>query len=248
MKRGFKLLKGMIAIVFTVIIGAVGYVGYNEFVEARAAVTEAHEANSNLLKEHEVKKILNRNIDSIFTVYQRHWLENGWMSGQDADFNIVKPDMLNYATEEFADTTLRKLAEEYCVQCDISFKPELNLELRFQHEQNEEILTITGIQPATEEDNMGYLWTFELVKENLIWKLNHWKSSTLVDQDLKLTREEAEKLIEEGIIAVSFEKEYESNEASGTAYLFNLSNSKKHWQAAISSKDTRFVTDYKEVK
>ncbi|MDL5140442.1 hypothetical protein P8917_11590 [Bacillus atrophaeus] len=42
---------------------------------------------------------------------------------------------------------------------------------------------------------MGTSWTIELVKEDGDWKVNKWDSKSLQDDDIKLTKEEANTIL-----------------------------------------------------
>jgi hypothetical protein len=157
----------------------------------------------------------------------------------------MRPELLDYATEKFADTTLKELAVNYYCDCDISLKPDIEYDVRFSFEQykNDE-LKITALQPATEMDNMGSVWEFLLVKENDQWKIKQWKNTMLQGQDLQLTKEEAETLLSKKVGEATFVKEYDSKEAQGKAYVLKVKDSDSEQFVAISSKDTHFVYDY----
>ena len=141
------------------------------------------------------------------------------------------------------------MANEFYCECDFPFKPNLDYDVRFSFEQNEaDVIKIKALEPATEMNNMGSMWEFELVKEADKWKVNQWSARTLEGEDLKLTKEEAETLLTDEEQTPKFVKEYQSAEASGKAYFFTIKSSHGEGVAAISSKDTHFVYDYGEIE
>lgn len=196
------------------------------------------------LDEKEVQEILKTNLDSIFNTFTELGEENGWGNANPADFNIIKPEILSYVTDEFADSTIKDLSAEFYCECDHPFKPAFNDDVQFMFEQNKDKLIITALDPATEMNNMGMTWEFELIKEDNAWKMNRWNNETLDSTDLQLSKEEAEKILTRNGETPTFIKEYESNEASGKAYLFSMKSANGERLVAISSKDTSLVTDY----
>ncbi|KJJ40318.1 hypothetical protein UM89_20530 [Bacillus subtilis] len=195
------------------------------------------------LTEQEVTSALKNDIDSIFNAFDKAGKENGWSTANKAEFSKLRPDVLPYATEAFADQTLKDLAGEYYCECDAPFQPGTDFDVRFTYEQDQNKIKASSIDPATELNNMGTSWTFELVKEDGDWKINKWDSKSLQGDDIKLTKEEAKTILSRNGETAEFVKSYESKAAGGTAYLFNVKNSNGERQAAISSKDTSLVSD-----
>ncbi|QNU24369.1 hypothetical protein [Geobacillus zalihae] len=142
------MIKIAIAVISSFIIAAGGYIGYKEFIKAKPKKqvsvpkepenqVQQEEKNSFVkLNEREVKKILQHHIDGIFDVFQRAGKTYGWNNANPADFSKIRPELLKYATESFADTTLKKLAANYYCECDVSFKPDIEYDVRFSFEQN----------------------------------------------------------------------------------------------------------------
>lgn len=201
------------------------------------------------LKENEVKAILKENLDSIFDVFVSLGEEHNWNNGNQADFNKIKPNVLSFSTEEFANSTLKSLSNDFYCECDQPFKPNLDYDVRFSFEQSEDdVIKIKALESATEMNNMGSIWEFELMKEADKWKINQWNAETLEGKDIQLTKEEAEKLLKDEEFTPEFVKRYQSEEASGKAYFFTIKSSQGEGVAAISSKDTHFVYDFEKIK
>lgn len=198
------------------------------------------------MKETEVKQVLKKNVDSIMEVFKQSGIENNWSEENPVKFDQLRPELLPYATESFTDSTLKDNAANFYCECDSIPVPQLNYEVRFSFTQDKENeLKITALEPATESLNMGSTWEFTLVKEKNNWKMDQW-SRSMENIDLKLTKKEAEKLVSVGNESVTYNNAYESAEAEGKAYIFNVKKIGEESVVAMSSKDTRLVYDYAE--
>ncbi|AGA22343.1 hypothetical protein ACTHP5_16800 [Bacillus subtilis] len=227
----YKLVAMLLSILF--LLSACSNSGSSDKDQEKQAVKKASVAK---LTEQEVKSALENDIDSIFNAFDKAGKENGWSTANKADFSKLRPSVLPYATETFADQTLKDLAGEYFCECDAPFHPGTDFDVRFTYEQDKNKIEASSIDPATELNNMGTLWTFELVKEDGDWKINKWDSKSLQGDDIKLTKEEAKTILSRNGETAEFVKSYESKTAGGTAYLFNVKSSNGERQAAISSK------------
>ena len=196
------------------------------------------------LEQSEVKGLLRTNLDFIFEVFASAGEENGWNTTNEPDFNILRPELLPFATESFIDTTLQEMSQEYYCECDASFKPNIVYDVHFIFEEKEENeLHIEALEPATELSNTGLLWSFKLVKETDTWKMKEWNVQTLENQDLKLTKEEAETLLTNEQETPEFVEEYES-ETDGRAFLFRLKSANGERLVGISSENSSLLDDY----
>ncbi|WP_010677062.1 hypothetical protein [Bacillus timonensis] len=248
------MLKIIITIISTIIVGVGGYMGYHEFVKTdkekvEEVSTEVKGKNAVndfvLLKKEDVQKILDKRIDPLFETLLSSGERNGWGPGNPVDYNVLKPEVMTFVTNSFADTTLQEFVEEFYCGCDSVYLPKIHYDVRFDFEQKEENnLKVFTLEPANELHNIGTLSTFNLSKENDEWKIDGWNFETLDGKDIQLTKEEAEKILSQYEGTPEFIKEYESKEAQGKAYLFNLKSSNGEYLVAISSKDTRLVYDF----
>jgi uncharacterized protein YecT (DUF1311 family) len=218
----------------------------NEVKEEEQEVTEEKVVK---LEEKEVQDILKTNIDSIFDAFVKLGKENRWNNVNPSDFSKIRPEVLPFATEEFADTTLKELSSEFYCECDLLFRPNISYNVRFSFQQDKEnVIKVTALQPATEMVSVGSTWEFVLIKENDSWKINQWSEQLLKGQDLKLTKEEAEKLVTSDDTTATFLREYNSKETGSKAYVLivktKINDREMEYQTAISSKDTRVVSDF----
>lgn len=220
----------------------------NEKVQEEVPKPEAKEEPVVELQLEEVQEIVKTNIDGIYAAFDRLGDEHKWNTATPADFNLIRPEVLPYATEEFTDTELKTLSDDYYCECDSFLKPNISYEVHFSFEQNNEELIVTAIEPATEITNVGYAWNFSLIKENESWKLSKWTSQPLEGEDLKLTQEEVALFIPEEENKITFLNEFNSSEAGGKAYLYSVTGEHDgrefEYKTARSSLDTSYVYDY----
>ncbi|NEX79613.1 DUF1311 domain-containing protein [Bacillus thermocopriae] len=250
------MLKNLFIFVATVVLGIGGYWGYQEFVAPKVEKVDLAKEKQNLkeskaieLNKEEANNILKTTLDSIFEVFDKAGEKYGWGNNNPADFNKIRNYLLSFAFKEFTDTTLKDLTSEYYCECDQSFKPNYHNDVRFTYELTKDnILKINVLEPATEINNMGALWEFELKKEANKWKMYSWNHHSLLGEDIHLTKEEAEKLLSSNNEKLEFVKEYESKEAKGKAYLFKIHSSTGESLVAISSKDTSLVYDFEDTQ
>ncbi|MFP7492520.1 hypothetical protein SFC66_01945 [Terribacillus saccharophilus] len=254
------MLKGkfLVIILCVLLIGGGGYYGYktflantpNEKVSAKTKSTEAEKAKEIAkVSEDDAKNVLDKNIDSIFEAFDKAVDKNKWSEGNAVDFAKMKSDVEPYVTEAFATGKLKDTLESAYDNLDKSVKPNYDNKIRFESEQSEDgkTLKVKTLEPASDVDNTAYQWEFELVYQDNEWKMNDWNHTSLNNEDLKFTQEEAQASLRvEKDQAVTFVKEYESEEADANAYLFELKRSGFDYvnYAAVSSKDLSEVTDY----
>lgn len=250
-----NMSKLIIAIISTLIIGTGGYIGYQQFVKPETEKVDSKVEEKMVskkvesLEKQEVQEILEGNINSLFDTLKKLGNENGWGPTQPADYEKVKPEILPYVTEEFAELKIKELVKEFYCDCDTGYKPKIDYNVRFSFEQpSESVLEITALETATDIENMGVTHTFQLIKENGRWKMNDWEFESLDGKDIQLTKEEAEKILSKNGDHLEFIKEYDSKKAGGKAYLFNMKNDYGEFLVAISSKDTKKVSDYEVEK
>lgn len=219
----------------------------NENIQEENPKQDVKEEAAVELQLADVQEIVKSNIDGIYATFNRLGDEQNWNNANAADFSLIRPEVLPFATEEFADSGLKTLSEEYYCECDSFLKPSISYDVRFTFEQKNEELTVNAIEPATEIDRMGFAWNFTFIKENDSWKLSQWNRQTLEGEDLKLTQEEVALLFPYAK-EVNFLKEYDSAEAGGKAYLFSVTGEhdghEYENETARSSKDTSYVYDY----
>ncbi|MBY6037214.1 hypothetical protein KUV80_11140 [Fictibacillus nanhaiensis] len=196
------------------------------------------------ISEGEAKQIFNKNLADIKRTLIESGKKNNWNYENPATYEVAGPDFEPYVTQNFSETVLTKLLPDYYCDCDNGLLPMINQEVRFKAiSMKEDTIQVSGIQPATDMTNIGYKWTFNLVKEDDKWKMDHWQKSSLDGIDLKLSKDEAAKLLTAESQTLTFYKEIEL-ENSTKAYVFGVKAEDFETTLAISSKDTTLVYDY----
>ncbi|WP_226529185.1 DUF1311 domain-containing protein [Metabacillus niabensis] len=219
----------------------------NELAKTEVETTEQEivEELKGELEQNEVQDLLRTNLDAIFEVFVSSGEENGWNTANAPDFNLLRPEFVPFATESFIDTTLKEMSQEYYCECDASFKPHIEYDVHFTFEETDNNkLHIEALEPATELSNIGLLWSFNLVKEEDSWKMKDWDHQLIEDQDLKLTKEEAEILLASEYETPEFVEEYESKDTGGKAFLFKMKSADSERLVGISSKSSILLDDY----
>ena len=116
--------------------------------KAASAVAEEKE----VLTESEIKPMIENSLNGIINSFKELGNTYQWsISENPADFNILQPELLKYATEEFTNGNLKEVAEQYYCECDYKFFPSVDFDIRLNvHEQTENKLVVSSIQFADE--------------------------------------------------------------------------------------------------
>ena len=139
----YKLGALLLSVLF--LLSACSDSGASDKDQEKQAVKKASVAK---LTEQEVKSALKNDIDSIFNAFDKAGTENGWSTTNKADFSKLRPSLLPYATETFADQTLKDLAGEYFCECDAPFRPGTDFDVRFTYEQNKNKIEASSNRPG----------------------------------------------------------------------------------------------------
>lgn len=251
-------MKIIIGIISALVIGG-GYLGYQEFakvdtvekgkdveVEATAsAEVEGKEVENEepKLEFDQVKEIVQSNLDSMFDVFNKKGKEYHWNNANPADYELLKPSLTPYATEEFSDTELKNLSADYYCECDFPFVPQINYDVHFTFTQiGNDKLTVEAIDPATDLNNSTNIVNFTFVMEDGNWKMNKWEENTIDEEkeNLNLTMEEAQLLLQNDLGTYEFIEEYTSKNTGNKAYLFDSEG----FKVGISATDGVRLSDY----
>jgi len=206
------------------------------------------EKKPTILMDNEAQKILSENLEAIFSTFDKTGNQYDWNNSNPADFSKLAPKLAPYATASFINGDLKDLAKKYYCECDEHFKPELNMDVRFDIEQNWADLNIVALEPATDFLNMGSTWDFGYKFEDGKWKLDAWKAKSLENENLELTKEEAKTLASAGGNKVEYDGAVTSLEADGNkAYVFRIyKDGKPNNAIGISAANTKLVYDFEE--
>lgn len=208
--------------------------------------TKTNKQNTQALTNDEVRLIVHERIQTLFSTLQNLGEQYGWDFQNPGDYSTIKQELSTQVSEEFANNELKILAEHYYCNCDISFHPYYQGKVGFSSEQlSENHIKAYVLEPANGLENMGYIWTIDLLYECGTWKMHKMSAQSVEGMDLQLTVEDAKEIIAyEYQGEATFIKEYNSKEAGGKAYLFKVVTPYMEFHVAISAKDTRFVEDF----
>ncbi|MET3696812.1 hypothetical protein SAMN05877753_101613 [Bacillus oleivorans] len=157
--------------------------GPGELVDEAQAITITHDLLSGL------RETFGRLGEEYkWSSVQDDWEQPGYT---EPDFEIAKPHLLNYATEEFTVGTLRGILMEYYCFCDKLFIPDLHLDVRAEVlEVHKNLFVIKGISIANELGNGGLTGYLTVKNEDGKWKIDHWQWNNFSDEPINLTADE----------------------------------------------------------
>ncbi|MBN3554030.1 hypothetical protein JYA63_07135 [Fictibacillus nanhaiensis] len=195
-----------------------------------------------VVSEGEAKQILNRNLADIKQTLINSEKKNNWNSENPATYEVAGPDFKPYVTERFSNQVLKTLLPKYFCGCDIGFLPRIHQEVRFKvNGITEDTIEFSGIEPASDMNNVGSQWRFKLVKENNEWKMDQWDELTLQQANLELTKEEAGKLLSTETNTVGFHKEIQINGTN--VYVFTVKDENGENIFGVDTRNTSLVYD-----
>ena len=142
------------------------------------------------LTENEGKAIVNDLLTGVVGTFDRLGKEHQWSYENPPDFEILRPELLKYASESFTDGFLKDVKDDFYCSCDMLPYPNAALDIRFQlHENSSNRFVASSI----EFDNMissGSTIYFTVVKENGKWVLDQYKWVSIDKEPISLTWDE----------------------------------------------------------
>ena len=143
-----------------------------------------------LLSEEEAKKVINDSLAGIIDTFKQLGEEHNWSFENEPDFNILRPELLKYASEEFTDSFLKAVKDDFYCSCDMLPYPDTDLDIRFTiHENTNNKLVASSI----EFDNMissGSTVYYTIIKENGKWVIDQYKWVSPEEEPVTLTWDE----------------------------------------------------------
>ena len=114
-------------------------------------------------------------VNGIMDTFKELGKEYKWLNDSNpADFNILRPELLKYATENYTDSELKTMAEEIYCECAYPNILRPSFDVRFDViESTSEEMIISTVEPF-EYANMtanSSIYTFTLEDDG--WKLDH---------------------------------------------------------------------------
>ncbi|WP_144524191.1 lysozyme inhibitor LprI family protein [Bacillus thuringiensis] len=146
--------------------------------------------------EKEAKKIVRKSVDGIANVFSEMEKENGWSRNNPGDLETAKKGVKGLVSEKFVENQLPELLANFNRSRETDMLPFPNYfqtEIRFSSSQDKENLTVHTLSLEDEIGNAAQDWEFHLVYKEGEWLMDKW--SFVFPEDLKLTKEEANRIL-----------------------------------------------------
>ncbi|WP_243297315.1 hypothetical protein [Bacillus litorisediminis] len=168
--------------------------------EPQANDQEGAEEPQKLLDEEQAIEITQNLFKGLKETFGRLGEEHKWSSVQgdwnqpgytEPDFDVAKPYLLKYATEEFAAGTLEDILKMYYCFCDKMSIPDFHFDVRAEVlELHDNLFVIKGISIANELGNGGLTGYITVKNEGGSWKIDHWQLNDFSVEPINLTVDE----------------------------------------------------------
>ncbi|MCA1320406.1 hypothetical protein LC085_10840 [Bacillus tianshenii] len=202
---------------------------------------EKEKDSSGDLQDAQIKGVVKGLFEDIIHTYRELGAKHQWNNRTNpADFEILKPELLQYASTSFTNGHLKELAGKYYCECDAPLIPLPSMDIRFTvHENTSERVVASTIEFSNElhGDNGGTVY-FTLIEENGKWVMDGWEKVGPDKEDMKVTWEEYEAYLNR-YNEVTFLNEVTHN--GEKVYVFF--NHSANWLNAIYARSTNFIND-----
>ncbi|WPZ19676.1 hypothetical protein UM396_07165 [Geobacillus subterraneus] len=143
------------------------------------------------------KKAVENAVYGVMNAFRNLGERYGWDNEDNpADFNILRPELLKYATERYTDSYLKDIADEYYCRCDARFFYYPDFDVRFRlMEKTDKKMVVSTVEMYNELEQEAYVVYYTLLKENGVWKLDHVEGKTHLEEPLNLTTEEIKRYV-----------------------------------------------------
>ena len=137
----------------------------------------------------EAKKITSNVESGIIETFGRLGEKYNWSNlNNPADFKLLRPELLKYASRNFTDTKLKQLSKDLYCQCDAPFFPDTNLDVRFRiHQKTNKKMVVSSFEFINYMGNGGATVYYTIIKENGKWVLNNWEWVSAQKEPINVT-------------------------------------------------------------
>lgn len=206
-----------------------------------APESEKEHASSGDLQDTQVKGIVRGLFEDILHTFREMGAKHQWNNRTNpADFEILKPELLQYASATFTNGHLKELAGKYYCECDAPLIPWPSMDIRFTVLENTNERVVASTIEFTSElhgDDGGTVY-FTLIKENGKWVMDGWEKVWPDEEDMKISWEEYEAYLKR-YNEVTFLNEVTHN--GEKVYVFF--NHSANWLNAIYARSTIFINE-----
>ena len=145
---------------------------------------------------------MTRNKAQDLTSRLTHSIEMAMIQGQSKKrtFAQIRPTLLDYATENFTDTVLKRYYPYVCTDCDtffFPFEPRMEYKLRFDYSQPDgDMMKVNTVEFADGLVDAAFI-NYQFKNESGRWKLAKFDNIPIGKEHFKLTAEEAKQILVE---------------------------------------------------
>ncbi|WP_417898805.1 hypothetical protein ABN702_22495 [Bacillus haimaensis] len=145
------------------------------------------------LPDGEIQGVVTGLFEGILATFRDLGQEYNWSNRSNpADFDTLKPALLQYASEAFMNGHLKELAGKYYCECDAPLIPYPSMDIRFTVRENTgDKIIASSIEFSNElhGDNGGTIY-FTIIKEDGKWVMDGWNHVSPEKEDMQVTWEE----------------------------------------------------------
>ncbi|MFE7060710.1 hypothetical protein ACFVAD_00995 [Sutcliffiella sp. NPDC057660] len=152
------------------------------------------------LLDEEVQGVVTGLFEGILATFRDLGQEYNWSNRSNpANFDILRPALLQYASEAFTNGHLKELAGKYYCECDAPLTPYPSMDIRFSVRENTGGKIIASSIEFSNElhgDNGGTIY-FTIIKEDGKWVMDGWSYVSPEEEDMHVTWGEYEAYVGE---------------------------------------------------
>ncbi|MDR7079498.1 hypothetical protein J2Y03_004556 [Neobacillus niacini] len=177
----------------------------------------------------EVKEIVRSLMEGVMMTFREAGEKYNWANtATKADFSLLRPELIKFASKSLTDGELKELSQEYYCQCDAPFFPSVEYDVRFTiHENTIKKMVASSIDIMNDLGNGGNTVYFTVIQENGKWVLDDWEYVDSNQEPLQLTWKEIETYEKQFDINVKLVKETTYQNRKVFIYHLESSNSNK---------------------
>ncbi|MEH7248031.1 hypothetical protein V7114_14735 [Neobacillus niacini] len=177
----------------------------------------------------EVKEIVRSLMEGVMRTFREAGEKYNWSDmATKADFSLLRPELIKFASKSLTDGELKELSQEYYCQCDAPFFPSVEYDVRFTiHENTNKKMVTSSIDIMNDLGNGGNTVYFTVIQENGKWVLDDWDYVDSNQEPLQLTWNEIETYEKQFDINVKLLKETTYQNRKVFIYYLESSNSNK---------------------
>lgn len=204
-----------------------------EFLEK----VKENEKETEVMNDEDALELITSLYDGLIQTFWDLGNEHNWDKFDNpANFEILKPELLKFASESFTDGKLEDIANELYVPTDAHILPEPSFSVRSIVKTSNEKINVSTIEVGSHINSSSTV-DFTIIYEDGKWVLDGWNR---IFQDINLTWEEYRAYIEPYTGEITFINE-KKTEDGDTVFVFYI-HKKEEVAAAYSAHGIEFYS------